>query len=141
MFRHHIVLQIFEKEKIPFCNSILTTTLLLLVEQPRLHMFYSERKISCIAYRGVFTCSGTIAWLHCMNLLFIWFYGNYGRALKTRRGVYILPKFQLPSSYGLDVMMFWRFGGKGSLTHCFNEWMNEWVTKVIVEQLRLHEVC
>ena len=31
-------------------------------------------------------------------------------------GVNILSKFQLPSSYGLGVMMFWRFGGKGSLT-------------------------
>ena len=43
--------------------------------------------------------------------------------------VNILSKFQLPSSYALGVMMFWRFGGKGS------------VTKVIVEQHRLHQVC
>ena len=30
-------------------------------------------------------------------------------------GVIMLSKFQLPSSYGLGVMMFWRFGGKGLL--------------------------
>ena len=30
-------------------------------------------------------------------------------------GVNILSKCQLPSSYGLVVMMFWRFGGKGLL--------------------------
>ena len=52
-------------------------------------------------------------------------------------GVSILSKFQLPSSYGLGIMMFWGFGGKGLL----NELMNQWVTKVIVEQPRLHRVC
>ena len=41
-------------------------------------------------------------------------------------GVNILSKFQLSSSHGLGVMIFWRFGGKGSL--------NEWMTKVFVEQ-------
>ena len=32
-------------------------------------------------------------------------------------GVNILSKCQLPNSYGLGVMMFWRFGGKGSLNY------------------------
>ena len=41
-----------------------------------------------------------------------------------------------PSCYGLGVMLFWRFGGNGLL----NDWMNEWVTKVIAEQPRLHRV-
>ena len=35
-------------------------------------------------------------------------------------GVNILSKFQLPSSYGLWFMIFWRFGGKGLLT----DWLN-----------------
>ena len=48
-------------------------------------------------------------------------------------GVNILSTFQLPSSYGLGVMMFWRFGGKGSPT--------PWVKKVSVDQPRLHRVC
>ena len=51
-------------------------------------------------------------------------------------GVNILSKCQLPSSYGLGVMMFQRFGGKGSLTH-----LMQWITKVFVGQPRLHQVC
>ena len=38
-------------------------------------------------------------------------------------GVNILSKFQLPSSYGLGVMMIRRFVGKGSLTESMNEWI------------------
>ena len=38
--------------------------------------------------------------------------------------VNILSKFQIPSSYGLGLMMFWRFGGKGWL----NQWTNEWIS-------------
>ena len=34
-------------------------------------------------------------------------------------GVTILSKFQLPNSFGLLFMIFWRLGGKGSL----NEWI------------------
>ena len=41
------------------------------------------------------------------------------------------------SSYGLGVLIFWKFGGKGSPTQS----INEWVTKVLVEQPRLHRVC
>ena len=37
------------------------------------------------------------------------------------RGVNILSKFQLPSSYGLGVLMFWRFGGKGRVTRLMND--------------------
>ena len=48
-------------------------------------------------------------------------------------GVNIVSKFQLPSSYGLWFMIFWRFGGKGS--------MIDWITKVFVEQPQLHQVC
>ena len=36
------------------------------------------------------------------------------------RGVNILSKFQLSSSDSLGVMMFWRFGGKGWLSHSLN---------------------
>ena len=39
-------------------------------------------------------------------------------------GVNILSKCQLSSSYGLGVMMFWKFGGKGSLTDWLNELIN-----------------
>ena len=39
-------------------------------------------------------------------------------------GVFIFSKFQLPSSYGLGVILFWRFGEKGLL----NKWMNQSVT-------------
>ena len=52
-------------------------------------------------------------------------------------GVNILSKFQLSSSYGLGVMMFWRSGGKESV----NESINQSVTEVFVEQLWLHRVC
>ena len=48
----------------------------------------------------------------------------------------VLSKFQLPSSYGLGSMIFFWFGGKGWLTH----WMNELLTKVFVEQPRIHHV-
>ena len=44
---------------------------------------------------------------------------------------------QVPSFNGLGVILFWRFGGKGSVT----DWMNELITKVLVEQPRLHQVC
>ena len=40
-------------------------------------------------------------------------------------GVNILSKFQLPSSYGLGVMIIRSFGGKGSLTESINEWIND----------------
>ena len=52
-------------------------------------------------------------------------------------GLNIVSKFQLPSSYGLWFMIFWRFGGKGSLT----DWPNELITKVFAEQPWLHRVC
>ena len=51
----------------------------------------------------------------------------------TWRGLTILLKFQLTSSYGLGVLLFWRFQGKGSAN-----WL---ITKVFVEQPRLHWVC
>ena len=38
--------------------------------------------------------------------------------------VNLLSKFQLPSSSGLWVMIFWRLGGKGSHSDWINEWMN-----------------
>ena len=34
-------------------------------------------------------------------------------------------------------MIFWRSGGKGSLTYL----MNEWITRLFIEQPRLHRVC
>ena len=40
------------------------------------------------------------------------------------KGVNILSKFQLPSSYCLWFMILWRSGGKGTLTDWFNELMN-----------------
>ena len=52
----------------------------------------------------------------------------------TMWGVKILSKFQLSSSYGSGVMMFW---GKGSLT----DWLTEQISMVFVEQPRLHRVC
>ena len=41
------------------------------------------------------------------------------------------------SSSGLWFMVFWRLGGKGSWT----DRINEWITRLIVEQPRLHRVC
>ena len=40
-------------------------------------------------------------------------------------GSSILSKLQLPSSYGLGVMMFWRLGGKGSLTDWLTQSMSD----------------
>ena len=51
--------------------------------------------------------------------------------------VKILLKFQVPSLYGLGVKVEWRLGGKGRV----NESDSELMTKVIVEQPRLHRVC
>ena len=39
--------------------------------------------------------------------------------------VNILWKFQLPSSYCLGLMILWRFGGKGSLTHSLTDWLSD----------------
>ena len=52
-------------------------------------------------------------------------------------GVNILSKFQLPSSYRLWFMILWRSGGKGWLA----EWINELITRLFIEQPRLHRVC
>ena len=49
----------------------------------------------------------------------------------------ILSKFQLPSSYLLWFMILWRSGGKGWVT----EWINQSVTRLFIEQPRLHRVC
>ena len=54
----------------------------------------------------------------------------------TGWGINFLSKLQISSSYDLSVMMFWRFG-KGSLTQL----IIYWITKVFVEQPRLHLVC
>ena len=58
----------------------------------------------------------------------------------TRDMWQILSQFQLPRSYGLVEIIFWSLGGKGWLTLLMNEWMNEWMRKVILEQPRLHRV-
>ena len=52
-------------------------------------------------------------------------------------GVNILSKFQLPSSYGLWFMILWRSGGKGWLSKS----VNQWITRLFIEQPRLHRVC
>ena len=52
-------------------------------------------------------------------------------------GVNILSKFQLPSSYGLWFMILWISGGKGWL----NQLINQWITRLFIEQPRLHRVC
>ena len=48
-------------------------------------------------------------------------------------GINILSKFQLLSSYCLWLMILWRYGGKGSLTHRLNKLM----TWLFMEQPRL----
>ena len=53
------------------------------------------------------------------------------------RGVNILSKLQLSSSYCLGFMILWRFRGKGSLTH----WINQLIARRFIEQPRLHRVC
>ena len=52
-------------------------------------------------------------------------------------GVNILSKFQLPSFYCLWFMILWRSGGKGWLSEAINQWM----TRLFIEQPRLHWVC
>ena len=52
-------------------------------------------------------------------------------------GVNIPSKFQLPSSYGLWFMILWISGGKGWLS----DWMNQSMTRLFIEQPRLHRVC
>ena len=52
-------------------------------------------------------------------------------------GVNFLSKFQPPSSYGLWFMIYWRMGWKGLRT----DFINEWMTKVFVEQPQLYQVC
>ena len=49
--------------------------------------------------------------------------------------VNLLSKFQLPSSYRLGVKVFWRY------FHNKDESIKELMTKVFVEQPRLHRVC
>ena len=39
----------------------------------------------------------------------------------TWQVVNIVSKFQVPSSNGLGFMMFWRFGGKGSVNHLISD--------------------
>ena len=43
----------------------------------------------------------------------------------------------LSSSNGLGFMMLWISGGKGSVTY----WINLLITKLFIEQPRLHRVC
>ena len=52
------------------------------------------------------------------------------------RGVNILSKFQLPSSYRLWFMILWRYFRKR-----LTKLINESVTRMLVEQPRLHRVC
>ena len=52
------------------------------------------------------------------------------------REVNILSKFLLPSCNGLRMKFCWIFWGKGWLT----DLINQWVTKVLVEQPRLQRV-
>ena len=42
----------------------------------------------------------------------------------------ILSKYQLPSSYGLGVMLFWRFEAEGWLTDWLNQWMTGWASLI-----------
>ena len=56
---------------------------------------------------------------------------NWHRTCDTWWGANILLKFQLPSSYG--------FEGFEERGRWLNELINQWVTKVIVEQPRLHQ--
>ena len=63
--------------------------------------------------------------------------GTWHLTRDTFWGVNILSKFQLPSSYCLWFMILWRSGGKGSRTDS----MNEWATRLFIEQPRLHRVC
>ena len=51
--------------------------------------------------------------------------------------VNLLSKFQLPSSHGLGVNVFWRYFNKGWLSLV----IIQFITKVFVDQRRLHQVC
>ena len=56
----------------------------------------------------------------------------------TQGVVNIVSKCQVPSSKGLEVGCFEEMEEKGDL---INEWINQSVTDVFVEQPRLHRVC
>ena len=51
--------------------------------------------------------------------------------------VNLLPTFHLPSSYGLGVILFWRYFHNGWMS----DLINESVTNVLVEQIRILRVC
>ena len=51
-------------------------------------------------------------------------------------GVTILSKCQPPSFYSLGMKVIWRYFHKG-----INQLINQLMTKVFVEQPRLHQVC
>ena len=55
----------------------------------------------------------------------------------TIGGVNILSKFQLPSSSGLLFMILLRSGGK----RWPSESVSQWMTRLVIEQPRLHRVC
>ena len=52
--------------------------------------------------------------------------------------VNLLSKFQLPSSYSLGVKVCWRYFHRGSVSDLKNEWMNELMRGVFVEQHWVH---
>ena len=51
-------------------------------------------------------------------------------------GVNILSKVQLPCSYGLWFLEDWE-----EKDDQLNQWINEWITRLFIEQPRLHRVC
>ena len=65
----------------------------------------------------------------------------FKRGVRVDPEVNILSKFQLPSSYGLGIMMFWRFEGLEKKDYLMNKWISEIMTKVIAEQPPLHSLA
>ena len=53
--------------------------------------------------------------------------------------VNILSKFQLPNSYRLWFMILWRSGEEKA--YGLTDWINESMTRLFIEQPRLHRVC
>ena len=51
---------------------------------------------------------------------YMW-HGTHDTWHVTWKEVNILSTFQVPSSYGFGVNVFWRFGGKGSLSYLVND--------------------
>ena len=88
----------------------------------KLHRFVKKKKVTCDTWHVTHDMWHVTCGMWHVTCDILWW-------------VKILNKFQLPSSYGLWFIISWRLGGKCSRTDLINQLM----TKVFVEQPRLHK--